>query len=311
MDCREAKESIVPLLCGEAGDADRLRIERHLAACPSCRIVEAEERRLIAMLGQRPADEPSAGLLDRCRQDLSGALGAAATARARAPFWNRARLQPAFAAALLLAGFLGGGLAVGRGLVPVPFGPTPPAPAPSQSRATGADPAAGSSLNSLSVDPRTDQVTVGYNTLSRGQIVGPVADPEIRRLLVATVRDSFNAGLRLDALDALRDQAGESEVREALMRTLRQDRNPGARLKAIEALEARAAQDAEVRGAILQALLRDGNPGVRVRAIDALAAASGPETLPAMQRLAREDRDSYVRLRSGDAAEAMFAKEKR
>jgi hypothetical protein len=307
MECREARESIVLYLYGETGEAESLDIERHVDGCPSCRIVQAEERRLLAVLSQRPAAEPTAELLERCRVDLSAALGSAAPAPTRARFRDRARLQPAFAAAFLLVGFLGGGLAVGHGIVPVPFGRTDRG----ATRATRLEPAAGSSLNSLSVDPFTDRVTVGYDTLSRGQIVGPVADPEIRRMLVATVRDSFNAGLRLDALDALRDHAGESEVREALMRTLRQDRNAGARLKAIDALEAGAAQDAEVRGAILQALLHDGNPGVRVRAIDALAAAPDPATLPVMQRLAREDHDSYVRLRSGDAVEAMFAKEKR
>jgi HEAT repeat protein len=77
-----------------------------------------------------------------------------------------------------------------------------------------------------------------------------------------------------------------------------EDRNAGARLSAMEALAARAAEDGAVRRAMIEALQRDANPGVRVRAIDLLAAAPHPDVIPALRRLAREDRNAYVRIRA-------------
>ena len=56
----------------------------------------------------------------------------------------------------------------------------------------------------------------------------------------------------------------------------------------------------------MEALLRDRNPGVRVRAMDVLAGARGPETLPLLKRLARDDANGYVRLRSAAALEAAY-----
>src|SRR5207245_8900829 len=117
----------------------------------------------------------------------------------------------------------------------------------------------------------------------------------IRRLLLGTLRDSLNAGLRLDAIDALRRRSGDAEVREALLRTLREDPNAGARLKALDALQARAALDEEVRGAFLRTLTRDDNPGIRVRAIDLLAGPRDPRTLAAPARLARAHPEGPVR----------------
>jgi hypothetical protein len=50
---------------------------------------------------------------------------------------------------------------------------------------------------------------------------------------------------------------------------------------------------------------------VRVRAIDLLADAHDEAMLPAMELLAREDPDTYIRMRSTDFVEAMQARVKR
>ena len=309
MKCREARELILLLIYGELADAEKREVGRHVEECLPCGLALAEERRLQSILSQRAPAEPSEDLVARCRADLSAALRAETTSSGawwrRAPLtalWARARFSPALAVLLLLVGFLGG-FSVDRGLWPAPRRAALQAPIP---EALGDEPEAEvASLNSLSADPETGRVLLSYDTLRRTRLEGSAGDPEIRRLLVATVRDSLNAGLRLEALDALRRHTGDQEVRSALLVALQDDSNPGARLKAIEALDERAATDAEVRGAILRALLRDDNPGVRVRAVDALAGARAPETLPVMRRLAHEDPDNYVRLRSSAFLEEM------
>jgi hypothetical protein len=166
-------------------------------------------------------------------------------------------------------------------------------------------------LKSLRFDPSRDRVSLNYDMLQRSSFEGRVDDPEIRRMLIDTLSNSSNAGLRLDAIDLLGAQVADFEVRRALMRALRDDQNPGARLKALAALDVRASSDSEVRDVVTDALLRDDNLGIRIRAIDSLARAGNPTLAPLMRRLARDDANPYIRRRSGAIADAMYARAKR
>jgi hypothetical protein len=295
----------------ELDGVERHEVAEHVKACAECAGTLAEERRLHALLAQAAVAEPPPDLLAACRQDLAAALDREAPAPAaagpipadrnrpaRAGFWARVRLSPAFATALVAVGFVGGWVAFGSGIA---------AFRQVAGRAVlGTDAEAGvTNVNALVAEPGSDRVRLSYDTLRRASVEGSVDDPGIRGLLVTTVRDSLNAGLRLDAIDALRRHTGEREVRSALLRAVRQDENAGARLKAIEALKERAALDPEVRTTVAQALLRDRNPGVRIRAIDALAQAHDPGTLALFERLSREDPNDYVRLRSAALAERL------
>ncbi|MGH9748921.1 MAG: HEAT repeat domain-containing protein, partial [Candidatus Polarisedimenticolia bacterium] len=154
------------------------------------------------------------------------------------------------------------------------------------------------SVSDLDADPETGRVRLRYDTVRRATLEGSAADPGMRRLLVRTVREHPNDGLRLRAMEALRGRIGDAEVRTAFQEAALRDPNAGARLRAIDALAGSAAGDPGVRGAILQALLGDDNPGVRVRALDVLETARGPETRTVFERLAREDPNDYVRFRS-------------
>jgi hypothetical protein len=306
MKCGLARERIVLDLYGELAPGEGAALREHLAGCAACAAAADEARRVLALLGQEAPGEPGEDLLESCRARLRGALagaaaaapvadapgaaaGAAPAAGRGVPWWRRLRPVPAIAAAMLAIGFLLGRLASPGGL--------PPLPGSGDGR--GAAPAdTFSGVSDLVADPGGDRVSVHYDVMRRSTYEGPASDPAIRRLLVETARDSLNAGLRLEALAALRGQADRDDVRETFLGTIEEDENPGARLKAIEALAGRAGRDPRVRDALVQALLRDGNPGVRVRALDALEQARHPEVLPVFERLAREDPNDYVRLRS-------------
>ncbi len=308
MSCDEIGRSLILLVYGELDDAgERGSIEAHVASCTVCRIALAEERRLHAMLAAREVVEPDETLLADCRDRLSAALRQAedhagfrpVTRPARwSGWWVRAQPSPALAAAFLAIGFLSGWFAMGRGLLP---GPRPLAQAGVAGSMT-------TDLQSVRVDPAGDRVNLTYDTRTRASLLGRVEDPAIRRLLVDTVRGSANAGLRLDAIGLLEGQVADADVRRALVQALRDDRNVGARLKALAALDRHAAADPEVREAMTEALLRDDNLGVRVRAIDALARAGDPRLAPLMRRLARDDSEPYIRLRSGAIADEMYAR---
>jgi hypothetical protein len=100
---------------------------------------------------------------------------------------------------------------------------------------------------------------------------GSVDDSNMRRVLTYVVENGerFDAGLRLDCLDALKAQARDAKVRKALLLAARRDQNPAVRMKALEALKDSAADDA-VREAMLDALAHDANPGVRVEVVNML-----------------------------------------
>ncbi len=298
MDCEANRRQIVLLLCGELEDAGRHGLEAHLRECAACTAALEEERRLVRLLEGAPAVEPSVDLLEGCRRDLRAALRAGSAERRLLPF-RAMRLWPAWAFALLAAGFAAGRL--------VPGGGRP-------GWGGAAAPEAGATIANVDFrdsDPRTERIRLTYDTLKRTALEGTAGDPRIRRVLMDTVRQNRNAGLRLEAIEALRRHADDREVRRALLGAVREDDNPGARLKALEALEGHAAGDPEVRGAIVQALLRDSNPGVRVRAIDALKDARGPETLAVLRRLADADPNDYVRLRSAALVGEMLPQEVR
>jgi len=309
MNCTTARQAALLLLYGEISDAERAVAQSHVDACDACRLALAEERRLVAILSERQAVEPRDDLLEGCRRDLARAIDGrpapgAAWARNLGRFWSEARLSPAYGLLFLAVGFMAGAVALRTGDMrlarPAPRAAAGPAAALSETPVA--------SIRSLETAPDRDHVRLSYDTLQRGSLEGTAADPEIRSLLLGTLEDSQNPGLRLAAIEALRRHVDQPEVRRALMAAMRADDNAGARLKAIQALDDRVPSDPEIRNAMLEAVRRDANPGVRVRAIDLLSHALDPQMLPEMERLSREDPDTYVRMRSGDFVDAMYAR---
>jgi anti-sigma factor RsiW len=326
MSCDLARRQILLLVYDELDAEERAAVAEHLRRCSGCAEALAEERRLQALLALSPPAEPPDDVLARCRIDLAAALAqeppalpdggiaparsqpaaAPAPRRGRTPgrFWSEVRLAPAYAAGLLAAGFLAGWMTLGSGLEML-------REVAGRAMLGSEAEAAVASVNALVADPESDRVRVSYDTLQRRSIEGSAVDPAIRRLLLATLQGSLNAGLRLDAIDALRKHAADREVREALLQAIREDRNVGARLKALEALQRVSARDAGVRETLARAVLLDDNPGVRVRAIDILGAARDPRDLPIFERLAREDPNGYIRLRAAAMADELSFAEAR
>jgi hypothetical protein len=160
---------------------------------------------------------------------------------------------------------------------------------------------------------------------------GNVQDSDMRRVLTYVVANGerFDAGVRLDCLEALKAAARDQQVRRALILAARNDQNPAVRIKALESLRDAAADD-EARQALLDALEHDANPGVRVEAVNvlvgslqhedgkervskgsdatAVAASTTSEedesidrVVRVLEQLQRRDPSRYVRLRSAAA----------
>lgn len=285
MDCSEAGPLLVFLACDEVTAEERAAIENHLSGCAECRAVLAEEGAFQehALTVPQAADEldRTGTLLAQCRSELAESLdemAAPAEPEKWQPFGFVRRwmaLRPGWSA----AGLLAAGAILGVELLQ--WLPTDnsnikgttmnvsAAPRVSDEQlakmgvaAINFAPSADAAPGTLQVQLRAEQPMV---------LSGNVDDTDMRRVLTYVVRNSerFDAGVRLDCLDALKARIHDAEIRSALLEAARRDQNPAVRMKALEALRDVASEE-DVRDALLESLNRDSNPGVRVEAVNLL-----------------------------------------
>src|ERR1700680_287002 len=284
--CADIAPVLVFYACDEVSESERNQIDEHLAVCASCSGQLAGERELWEMIGtaHQAAGEidSSEVLLAQCRSELAETLDDLSAAPIREhwqPFaWVRRwmALRPAWSGALLI--FFG--VLLGAEVMPwLQSG------FPGNSNGRPVNVLASRKLTdeqlskmavagiNLSPWPNAAPGTVQVQLRAEQPMVlsGNADDSEMRRVLTYVVENGerFDAGVRLDCLDALKAQARDTQVRRALLSAARKDQNPAVRMKALEALKDSAADDA-VREAMLDALAHDANPGVRVEVVNML-----------------------------------------
>src|SRR5579863_2723277 len=165
-----------------------------------------------------------------------------------------------------------------------------------------------SDISQVAPDPKTGEVRITVNAERRVTLEGSLDDPRIRELLVGAVKSYDNAGIRRDTLDILKQRSDNPAVREALLHAMRNDPNAGLRLEALKAVAGMEGQ--ELHQALLDVVEHEKNPGVRFAAVDALAdhvvRDKDNAMLPALEELARNDPEGYVRMRSASAVHALL-----
>src|SRR6202165_23304 len=344
--CKDVAPLLVFYACDEVSDRERKQIEAHVANCEGCATQLAEENKLqeAMVAAPQPADElDSSGILPpQVRKGVSQTPGHSSPPPIQEhwrPFgWLRRwmALRPAWSGALLVLF----GIVVGVQVLPW--------------LANGNHGNAhGQAMNVMAKPRLTDDqlskmVVGGINfppstgsgspdvqlQLSAEEplvLNGNVQDSDMRRVLTYVVENGerFDAGVRLDCLEALKAASRDQQVRQALIAAARKDQNPAVRMKALESLRD-ASSDDDVRQALLDALQQDANPGVRVEAVNVLVGAlqpresketalAPPDATPvvkpgrpeedqsvervvrALQQLQHRDPSRYVRLRSAAA----------
>jgi HEAT repeats/Putative zinc-finger len=343
LNCKDVAPLLVFYVFDETSESERAGIDAHLVNCSACSAQLAEEKKLQVALSAAPqsADElDSSGiLLSQCRSELEEALddlSAPPLQEHWRPFgWLRRwmALRPAWSGALLV--FMG--VLVGTQLLPWLQNSSNSKPTGQAMNVRARSPLTDEQLSKIaginfSPSPGSDSSNLQVQLSAEQPLVltGNVEDSDMRRALTYVVENGerFDAGVRLDCLDALKAVARDEQVRNALMAAARKDQNPGVRMKALESLRDAAAND-DVRQVLLDALEHDNNPGVRVEAVNLLVGSldhEAPEagatdaTAPALaptseqgtssdiervvrvlQQLERRDPSRYVRLRSAAA----------
>lgn len=306
LGCQDIAPLLVFYACDEVSDKERKQIESHLSLCQVCAAQIAEEREFqeIVIAGRQPADElDSAGvLLSQCRSELAEQLDDLSAPPVREhwhPFgWLRRwmSLRPVWSGAMLV--FFG--VLFGTQIVPwLQMG--------SNSNSNGQavnvmaaqklseDQLSKMAVGSINFSPSSGSTPGVVQLQLRAEqpmvLSGDPDDSNMRRVLTYVLENGerFDAGVRLDCLDALRGGVRDQQVRRALILAVRQDPNPAVRMKALESLRD-AVADEGVRQALLQALEHDGNPGVRVEAVNLLVRSLNHETsdFPAIAPVASE-----------------------
>jgi hypothetical protein len=341
--CKDVAPLLVFYACNEVSDRERKQIDAHVANCQACAAQLAEESQLqeAMIAAPQPADElDSSGiLLSQCRSELAEALddlSAPPIQEHWRPFgWLRRwmALRPAWSGALLVLF----GIVIGVQVLPWLRNSNNGG---GQAMNVTAKPAftrdqldtmaiAGVNL-SASSDAGAPNVQLHLSAAQPMVLIGRADDGDMRSVLTYVVENGerFDAGMRLDCLEALKAASRDQRVRQALIAAARKDQNPAVRMKALESLRD-ASSDDDVRQALLDALRHDGNPGVRVDAINVLVGSlqhrESEETAPevdatpvvksaspeedqsvervvrALQQLQHRDPSRYVRLRSAAA----------
>ena len=284
--CAYVAPFLVFYACDEVSENERKLIDEHLAMCASCAEQLAGERSLWEAMeaANPPAGEINSAdaLLSQCRSQLAETLDDLSVTPVREhwqPFgWVRRwmALRPAWSGAMLI--FLG--VLLGAEVMPwLQNG----LPGNSNGRAVNvlaSQKLTDEQLSKMAVAginlapwPNAAPGTVQLQLRAEQPMVlsGNVDDSNMRRVLTYVVENGerFDAGVRLDCLDALKAQARDAQVRKALLQAARRDQNPAVRMKALEALKDAASDDA-VREVMLDALAHDANPGVRVEVVNML-----------------------------------------
>src|ERR1700676_2983616 len=278
--CGKIAPILVFYACDEVSDNERKWINEHLAVCASRAEQLAGERSLWEAMDATnpPASEINSAdaLLAQCRSQLAETLDDLSVTPVREhwqPFgWVRRwmALRTAWSGVMLV--FFG--VLLGAEVMPwLQNG----LPGNSNGRAVNV-----LASQKLTDDQLSKMAVAGINAapgtvqlqLRAEQpmvLSGNVEDSNMRRVLTYVVENGerFDAGVRLDCLDALKAQARDAQVRKALLLAARKDQNPAVRMKALEALKDAASDDA-VREALLEALAHDANPGVRVEVVNML-----------------------------------------
>jgi hypothetical protein len=284
--CSKIAPILVFYACDEVSESERQLINEHLAVCASCAEQLAGERSLWEAMD---ASNPPAGeinsadaLLAQCRSQLAETLDDLSVTPVREhwqPFgWVRRwmALRPAWSGAMLV--FFG--VLLGTEVMPWLQNGLPGNNNGRAVNVLASQKLTDEQLSKMAVAginlapwPNAAPGTVQLQLRAEQPMVlsGNVDDSNMRRVLTYVVENGerFDAGVRLDCLDALKAQARDAQVRKALLQAARRDQNPAVRMKALEALRDSASEDA-VREAMLDALEHDANPGVRVEVVNML-----------------------------------------
>ncbi len=317
MNCETWEEKLWLYLYEEMAPGERAAADAHLSGCAACRTRLEEAEGLRSLLTRREAPEPPPELLADARIALDEALDREDLGWrgwARALTRGVPMIYASRTATVLTILALGFGLGwmvrpgvTGSGSTTAPDGGNPALVGAPEGGEGLADFRI-HSISELEPDTLTGQLQITLGTQRQVTLTGSLDDPQIRRVLLHTVRNYNNPGIRRDTLDLLRQRAAIREVRDTFIYVMRNDANDGVRMEALEAVQG-LKWSPEVRAAFLHVAQNDTNPGLRIAAVNALAGSADRQVLPVLRELAEKDSNTYIRMQCANAVRELEGEE--
>ncbi len=299
----EYRELLHLLALEEVNPSDRTILDDHLRTCGDCRDEFARLGKFYGLLRHfEPAVRVDDNLLQDARQQLRVVLRREqsrprflATIKERLSSFIALRYQIAVAGVSTLAL----GIFIGHRI----FAPSDPLPPdaqliPADARITN--------LKFLAATERSDEVEFTFDAVQLVKMRGSVNDPVIQKVLTHAMLNDPNPGVRLRAVNVVaapRTEPPDKEIKAALILTLRSDPNAGVRKEALMALR-QYPPDKAIKNALLNTLMTDKNPGLRVAAINGLDSlrvhgqSTDQSVLNALKDKMQSDDNTYIRLRA-------------
>ncbi len=154
-------------------------------------------------------------------------------------------------------------------------------------------------VHKIRLDQNTNQIEIEFSTVNNISLRGTAEDPIVRQVLAHAMREEEPTGLRLRAVKAMGDAVPtnltqDDELIDAVLQMLADDTNAGVRIKAVQALK-NATGVERVKQALIQTLLHDKNSGVRIAALESLSGAQFAEEKLEALEAAASDTNGYIR----------------
>lgn len=315
MNCETWEEKLWLYLYEEMTPGERAAADAHLSECAACRTRLEEAEGLRSLLARREEPEPPPELLAEARIALDEALdredlgwrGWARALTRGVPMIYASRTATVLT--ILALGFGLGWMVRPRATDggPAPDGGNPVlvfAPEGGEGLANFRI----HNISELEPDPQTGQLQITLDAQRHVTLSGSLDDPQIRQVLLHTVRNYNNPGIRRDTLDLLRQRAAIREVRDTFIYVMRNDANDGVRMEALEAVQG-LEWSPEVRAAFLHVVQNDTNPGLRIAAVNALVGSADQQVLPVLRELAEKDSNTYIRMQCANAVRELEGEE--
>ena len=156
---------------------------------------------------------------------------------------------------------------------------------------------------------RNGEVAVTFDEVKPVKVTGQPNDPFIKKLLIASLLNESNPGVRLRSVNTIAQEVNkesfkpDTKIKVALITAMKTDGNPAVRREALNAL-IKYPFDNEIRDALLGVLSSDRNSGMRVASINALADLKqrgevlDEQIRNVLNKKAENDNNNFIRIRA-------------
>jgi hypothetical protein len=307
MKHKKYNELIKLFLYDELTAEEQKDLKEHLIVCTDCEAELQSQKSFMEILSDKKFNEPSPSLLNDARLQLSRSIKNEAAKENFPGFISRIVSEIFLSRKLIL---LGGGVTFAAGLLLgfMLFNSSLLPEDVNQVEFTQA------SLFESNI--KINNIRIVDQNLERGEIEfvfeavkpirlkGRVDDPEIQNILLYSILNEENPGVRLNSVNLLSNKPEkeiDNEVKEALIIAAMHDENPGVRREALQLLN-KQKYDPEIKIALLHILKNDSNSALRIEAINGLKKAQeegykfDENAVTILKEKMNEDENNYIRL---------------